>query len=360
MPDKIRKIIHIDMDAFFASVEQREAPTLRGRPVIVGGRAENRGVVATCSYEARQFGIHSAMPTAQALKLCPQALFVEPNFALYQEISEQLNLILTDYSDQIEPVSLDEAYLDVSDSTLQHNSATLIARDIKQRIQSALQLTASAGVSYNKFLAKAASECRKPNGLTTIEPSQGEAFVAKLPIGQFHGIGQATEQKMLALGIHNGEDLKAWSLDKLAQYFGKAGQHFYHIARGKDFREIVTQRIRKSVGCETTFPIDIIALPKLQQELIRLAHSACERLQKHDLEGKTLTLKVKYADFTQITRRCTLNTPTSDPKPLLKLLPYLLVRTDAGKVPVRLLGVSLSNLNPRSERKHWTQLSLDF
>jgi len=360
MPDKPRKIIHVDMDAFFAAIEQRDKPEMRDRPVIVGGRADSRGVVATCSYEARKFGIHSAMPTAQALKLCPHAIFVEPNFALYQEVSEQLNLILADYTDQIEPVSIDEAYLDVSDSTLQQNSATLIAQDIRQRIRASLALTASAGVSYNKFLAKAASEHGKPNGLCTIEPSQGEAFVSRLPIGQFHGIGKATEQKMLALGIRHGEDLKAWSLEKLVEYFGKAGQHFYHIARGDDFREIVTHRIRKSVGCETTFPVDVIVLSRLQKELVQLAHQLCERLQKHELEGRALTLKVKYADFTQITRRCTLSAPTCQPEPLLKLLPYLLMRTEAGKVPVRLLGVSLSTLNPRHEQKRWRQLSLDF
>ena len=248
-----RKIIHVDMDAFYAAVEQRDDPRLRGRPVVVGGDPRGRGVVATASYEARRFGIRSAMPCAHAWRLCPQALFVRPRFEVYQSVSQQIRAVFARYTELIEPVGLDEAYLDVSGVGVCRGSATLIARDLKIAVRAATGLVASAGVSYNKFLAKIASDLDKPDGLAVITPEQGPAFIAKLPIGRFHGIGRATEQKMLALGIATGADLGAWSEARLVEHFGKAGHWYAQLARGEDDRPVCAQRVRKSLGAETTY-----------------------------------------------------------------------------------------------------------
>jgi len=348
------------MDAFFASVEQREQPSLINRPVIVGGSPDSRGVVAACSYEARKFGIHSAMPTATAKKLCPDAIFLQPNFELYKSVSEQMHQIFEQYTDNIEPISLDEAYLDVTDTPLKHNSATLMAQEIQKQIHDALSLSASAGISYNKFLAKMASDQDKPHGITTIEPGQGQDFVAKLPIGKFHGIGKATEQKMRALGIKTGKDLRAWPEDKLVEHFGKAGHHFYQVARGEDNREVESSRTRKSVGHEVTFANDILDPFTIRTAILELSDSVCKRLNKLNMKAKRLTLKVKYADFQQVTRSCTLRNSVSSPQPILELLPYLLAKTDAGETPVRLLGVTLSNLSEASQNNTPEQLSFEF
>ncbi|MCK4708892.1 MAG: DNA polymerase IV, partial [Gammaproteobacteria bacterium] len=252
-----KKIIHVDMDAFFAAVEQRDFPEYKGKPLIVGGNPEKRGVVATCSYEARKFGIHSAMASSTAYRLCPQAIIVKPRFEAYREVSNIIRSIFHQYTNLVEPLSLDEAYLDVSESSQFDGSASLIAKDIKQKIFEQTQLTASAGVSYNKFLAKVASDMNKPDGLTLIRPEQGEEFVAALAIGKFYGVGKATEAKMKSLGINAGADLKKLSLSECQQTFGKAGSYYYNICRGVDEREVVKQRERKSLGSETTFEKDL-------------------------------------------------------------------------------------------------------
>jgi len=260
---KQRKIIHVDMDAFFASVEQRDQPEYQGQPLIVGGQPNSRGVVAACSYEARKFGIHSAMPSSRAYRLCPKAIFVKPRFEAYRAVSNQIREIFWRYASQVEPLSLDEAYLDVSYTEAFDGSATRIAQAIKADILSTTKLNASAGVSYNKFLAKIASDMDKPNGLYVIKPEQGMDFVANLPVGQFHGIGPATEAKMQKLGIHTGADLRNKSLAQLVERFGKSGQYYYNIARAIDERPVRSQRVRKSLGKETTFAEDVLSVPLL-------------------------------------------------------------------------------------------------
>ena len=331
------------MDAFFAAVEQRDFPQYRDKPLIVGGSPDKRGVVATCSYEARQFGIHSAMPSSRAVKLCPQAIFVRPRFDAYVAVSEQIRGIFSLYTDQIEPLSLDEAYLDVSDCSLFKGSATLIARDIKQQIHQTTGLTASAGVSYNKFLAKIASDMDKPDGLTVIRPEQGEAFVATLPIGKFYGVGKATEARMKALGIHNGADLKKLKLEQLAQYFGQSAEYFYQIARGIDERPVISERIRKSLGSETTFEHDLDDIDDMRQYLNKLAIDVADDLAARELHGQTLTLKVKYDDFEQVTRSKTLAHVIQGAGDMMPVIDDLLKKTDVQHRNVRLLGITVSN-----------------
>ena len=338
-----RKIIHIDMDAFYAAVEQRDRPELRGQPVIVGGAPDKRGVVATASYEAREYGIHSAMPSATAQHLCPHVVFLRPRFDVYKQISQQIRAIFQRYTDVIEPLSLDEAYLDVSNCTLLQNSASLIAQDIQSSIQRETSLTASAGVSYNKFLAKIASDINKPNGFYLISPEQGPAFAAQLPIGKFHGIGKKTEAKMHQFGIYKGADLKQWPLERLVQTFGKVGQHYYHIARGIDLRPVISDRAYKSLGSETTFEQDLDDIATMMQQLEQLAREVMASVQRKKLQGYTLTLKVKYQDFQQITRSQTVTRPLLTFDDVQALLPELLRRTEAGQRKVRLLGVTVSN-----------------
>ncbi len=351
-----RKIIHIDMDAFFASVEQRDFPNYRNKPVVVGGSPDRRGVVAACSYEAREFGIHSAMPSSRAYRLCPQIIFVAPRFEVYRQVSRRIHEIFREYTQQIEPLSLDEAYLDVSDTPGFEGSATLIARDIKCKIKDLTGLTASAGVSYNKFLAKIASDRDKPDGLYVITPDKGPAFVEQLLIGAFYGVGRATEAKMQALGIHTGEDLKHWSLSSLQQAFGKAGAYYYHMARGIDERPVVSQRVRKSLGSETTFERDLDDWQSLLAHLKRLAIDVANDLNEKKLAGRTLTIKVKYDNFEQITRSRTRNLPLRGLEDMLPLLAELLAKTDAGKRKVRLLGVTISTLEERSQGERQMQL----
>ncbi|WP_430009303.1 DNA polymerase IV [Methylophaga lonarensis] len=355
---KQRKIIHVDMDAFFASVEQRDFPELRGKPLIVGGQPDSRGVVAACSYEARKFGIHSAMACSRAYRLCPQAVFVRPRFEAYREVSQQIREIFWRYASQVEPLSLDEAYLDVTYTEAFNGSATLIAKAIKQEILAETGLTASAGVSYNKFLAKIASDMDKPNGLYLILPEQGEQFVSTLPIGKFHGIGPATEAKMKKLGIHTGHDLRQKSLVELTEHFGKSGQYYFNIARAIDERPVRSQRIRKSLGKETTFAEDILSVPELTQILLELAEQVLESLSKHQLKGKTVTVKVKYANFQQVTRSQTLDHSIGFAD-LQEWIPALLARTEAGHQPVRLVGLSLSGFEaPVVDDKGQAQLDL--
>ena len=353
----MKKIIHIDMDAFFASVEQRDNPALRNRPVVVGGDPNSRGVVAAASYEARQFGIHSAMPCSQAYRKCPQAAFVKPRFDAYREVSQQIHAIFLQYSDLIEPLSLDEAYLDVTENKLNNPSATRIAQAIRRQIKQTTGLTASAGVSYNKFIAKTASDINKPDGIKIVLPEDGEAFVAELSIGQFYGIGQATEKKMRALDIKNGAQLKEKSLDFLVQNFGKAGAFYYQIARGIDKREVNSTRIRKSLGSETTFSVDILNREELLKYLSQLVKEVSEDLLKKKIKGKTITLKVKFDDFVQVTRSKTVERRINDYDSIYSLCKMLLSRTEAGQRKVRLLGVSLSSF---AEKRTMQQLELDL
>jgi DNA polymerase-4 len=353
-----RKIIHIDMDAFFAAVEQRDFPQYRNKPLIVGGQPFSRGVVAACSYEARKYGIHSAMPSSKAYRLCPQAIFVKPRFDAYREVSGIIRSIFADYTELVEPVSLDEAYLDVSDVGRHQGSATLIANAIKTDIQQKTQLTASAGVSYNKFLAKMASAINKPDGLYLITPEQGGAFAEQLPIGKFHGIGKATAEKMHALDVHTGSDLKKISLEILQQHFGKAGHHYYAICRGIDHRPVNNHRVSKSIGVETTLQQDITTTQDIIDHLQALLKKAALKVAEKHLTAYTLTVKIKYHDFIQITRSRTLThaiTPTLSSDGILE---DLLKNTDVGSRSVRLLGITLSSLNHPSQLQQPQQIDL--
>lgn len=353
-----RKIIHIDMDAFFASVEQRDQPQYRNKPLIVGGKPNERGVVAACSYEARKFGIHSAMPCSTAYRLCPEAIFVPHRFDVYREISEQIQAIFWRYASEVEPLSLDEAYLDVTGSEYFNGSATYIAQAIKNAIEDETRLIASAGVSYNKFLAKIASDMDKPNGLYVIEPGQGPDFSSSLAIGKFHGIGPATEAKMKKIGIETGYDLRQYSEKFLVASFGKTGHYFYCISRGIDDRPVQSMRERKSIGKETTFQQDIRSIIELRRHLIELTEEVWEKLERHRFTARTLTIKVKYANFHQVTRSLTIEEGL-DYEMMNGLLPELLSRTEAGQLAVRLVGVSVSGFN-KAELAHQISPQLDL
>jgi DNA polymerase-4 len=353
-----RKIIHIDMDAFFASVEQRDNPDLRGKPIAVGG-SRQRGVVAAASYEARPFGVRSAMSSVTAIRLCPDLIFVKPRFEVYQAVSVQIRAIFAQYTDLIEPLSLDEAYLDVTNKLTEGGSATRVALAIKEQIWQQTKLTASAGVSYNKFLAKLASDYRKPNGLFVIKPHQGLAFIEPLPVGHFHGIGRVTAQKMNQLGIFTGGDLRQQSESFLTRHFGKVGHHYYGIARAIDERPVTPNRIRKSVGSENTFAEDLTeesALVAALAPLIDEVWSYCERTGRR---GRTVTLKVKYADFQHITRSHTVVNAVTDRSIMERVAEELLRTLVPLSKGVRLLGVSLSTLLP-SETSASGQLRLEI
>lgn len=343
----MRKILHIDMDAFYASVEQRDDPGLRGRPVVVGGDPAGRGVVAAASYEARRFGIRSAMPAARAARACPEVIFLRPRFAVYRAVSAEIHAVFREFTDRIEPLSLDEAYLDVSDSDLCRGSATLMAREIKARILARTGLIASAGVSYNKFLAKLASDFDKPDGLHVIRPEAAQAFIDELPVSAFHGVGPATERRMREHGIETGRDLRGVALHRLVDWFGKAGRHYYQIARGVDERPVVSERIRKSLGHETTFGVDLGAREEIDAALSSLAERVAADLAARELLARTVTLKVKYADFVQITRRQTFGRPLSSAAELVEAVRPLLDATEVGRRPTRLLGVTCSSLEQR-------------
>jgi DNA polymerase-4 len=339
-----RKIVHIDMDAFFASIEQKDNTAFKGKPLIVGGKPQSRGVVAACSYEARRFGIHSAMPCSQAARLCPQAIFTRPRMDRYREISMQVMAIFRRYTELVEPLSLDEAFLDVTINSHNHPSATILAERIRGQIYRELQLTASAGVSFNKFLAKVASDFNKPNGLTTIPPEKAIDFLSLLPIRKFFGVGRITEKKMLSLGIRTGHDLRQMAEEQLISHFGKTGSFLYHIVRGIDDRPVEPTRIRKSIGSETTLSADTDNRDEISTILVQLAEQVGQLLRKKQTGGYTLTLKVRYRDFTTITRSQTVRTPICSSTGILSLVPGLLAATNAGTIKVRLLGLSISKL----------------
>jgi DNA polymerase-4 len=338
-----RKIIHVDMDAFYASVEQRDNPTLRGKPVAVGGSRE-RGVVAAASYEARTFGIRSAMPSVTARRKCPDLIFVKPRFDVYKEVSLQVRAIFAEHTAIVEPLSLDEAYLDVTENLQGIASATEIASRIKAKIRADTQLTASAGVSYNKFLAKLASDYRKPDGLFVITPEMGPGFVEALPVERFHGIGPATAAKMKELGILTAFDLRAKDEAFLLRYFGRAGSHFYGICRGIDHRPVLPNRVRKSIGAENTFARDLISLDDLRAELGPLVEKVWHYCHITRMRGRTVTLKIKFSDFQIITRSRSLDAPISDRSTLASISAELLTAQFPMRKGVRLLGVSLSSL----------------
>jgi DNA polymerase-4 len=353
----LRKIIHIDMDAFFASVEQRDDPALRGKPVAVGS-ASARGVVAAASYEARKFGVRSAMPSVTAKRKCPELIFVRHRFEVCQAVSKQIRAIFATHTPLIEPLSLDEAYLDVTENLNGISSATQIAKDIRAVIRAETGLTASAGVSYNKFLAKLASDHRKPDGLFVITPELGPAFVEVLPIGKFHGIGPATTAKMNRLGIHTGADLRVQTLPFLLEHFGKAGRFYYWISRGIDERPVRSERIRKSLGAENTFAEDLMLFDAMKAELQPLIAKVWGHCETAHLRGRTVTLKVKYADFRVITRS---HTPAAAPSCLAELEEITLALL-AQLIPppkgVRLLGITLSGFEEKAAAAPAPQMRL--
>ncbi|MBC8123111.1 MAG: DNA polymerase IV [Gemmatimonadaceae bacterium] len=358
MPESGRKIIHIDMDAFFASVEQRDNPDYRGKPLVVGGTPDKRGVVAAASYEARRYGIHSAMPSRLAHQKCRHLIFVPPRFEVYKAVSEQIREIFYQYTDLVEPVSLDEAYLDVTVNKQDIPSATLIAQQIKANIQAETGLTASAGVSCNKFLAKMASGTNKPNGLYVILPEEAAAFVETLAIEKFHGVGEVTAAKMLQMGIRIGSDLRARSLEELVGYFGKMGHYFYGIARGIDEREVNANRVRKSLGVETSFAQDLEGRGVMLAELEKLVLALKERLDEHGATGYTLTLKLKYADYRQLTRSKTVGQLIGEVENIRSLASELFALIEVEQQKVRLLGLAMSNLNREASTDEAEQLRL--
>jgi len=338
-----RKIIHVDMDAFFASVEQRDNPELRGRPVAVGG-AGGRGVVAAASYEARRFGVRSAMPSVTAARLCPDLIFCKTRFDVYREVSEQIRAIFHRFADLVEPLSLDEAYLDVTTDKAGVGSATRIAQEIRRLVREETRLTASAGVSYNKFLAKLASDQNKPDGLCVIRPGEGAAFVQSLPVRRFHGIGPRGAEKMARLGIETGADLAAKEPDWLRAQFGSFGEYLHRAARGIDERPVRAHRVRKSIGGERTFFEDLSAPEELREALERIIEIVWERIAEKQARGRTVTLKLKFNDFTLITRARSLPRPVAGREEFAALSRALLEEQLPLPMPIRLLGLTLSAL----------------
>ncbi|MBB3809613.1 DNA polymerase IV [Pseudochelatococcus contaminans] len=348
-PAILRRIVHIDMDAFFASVEQRDNPELRGKPVAVGGSRE-RGVVAAASYEARKFGVRSAMPSVTARRKCPDLIFIPPRFEAYRAVSHQIRAIFATHTPLIEPLSLDEAYLDVTENLQDIASATEIARRIRETIRAETGLTASAGVSYNKFLAKLASDQNKPDGLFVITPRMGPVFVETLPVGKFHGIGPATAAKMNRLGIETGLDLRNCALPFLREHFGKAGSFYYWISRGVDHRPVQPNRIRKSVGSEDTFDADIFNPPDAREALRPLIDKVWRYCEANGIRGRTVTLKVKYTDFQQITRSHTQTDNYDERQTIEAAVDALLLPLFPTHKGIRLLGVTLSSLHAENDR----------
>ena len=373
----MNKIIHVDMDQFFAAVEQRDHPELRGKPIAVGHDAE-RGVVSTASYEARRFGVHSAQSIQVAKRLCPQLIIVEPHFQKYKEVSAQLHEIFHDYTDLIEPISLDEAFLDVTENKKSIELGVDIAREIKQRIRETTGLTASAGVSYCKFLAKIASDWRKPDGLTVIHPDRALDFISQLKIEKIWGVGQKTAEKMHRMGIFTGLDLRNTSLSRLTQEFGKMGQVFYDFSRGIDNRPVISEWERKSVSCEQTFESDINENAAVTIHLYHTVLELVRRIEKNDFEGRTLTLKVKFAreqtqqydkyqDFHQITRSITVDHVLRTKDEILPLAKQLMQQVEFHSHPIRLLGLGVSNPGSpssngalASSQGAWCELELEF
>jgi DNA polymerase IV len=347
--ETFRKIIHIDMDAFYASVEQRDKPELTGKPIAVGGLPEGRGgVVATCSYEARKFGVHSAMLSKRALQLCPQIIFIKPRFDVYKKVSKQVREIFHRYTDIIEPLSLDEAYLDVTEDKQKIGSAIDIATLIKKAIKEELNLTASAGISINKFVAKIASDMKKPDGLTFIGPSKVQSFVESLAIEKFYGVGKVTAEKMKSMNIHTGADLKKLSERELIQHFGKVGKFCYQIVRGIDDRPVEPNQETKSIGAEDTFPEDLTTIEQMNKELEKIAPVVQRRLTQHQLKARTVTLKIKYSDFKVITRSKSFAEPVDDLELLVDTAKELLLSTEPDEVRIRLFGISVSNFGEKT------------
>lgn len=347
------------MDAFFASVEQRDFPVLKGKPLAVGG-SSLRGVVAAASYEARKYGVRSAMPSVQAKKLCPHLIFVKGRMEVYREISQQVREIFYEYTDLVEPLSIDEAYLDVSNNKKKIGSAMKVALEIKQKIKEKTRLTASAGVSFNKFLAKTASGMNKPDGFTVILPEEAQEFLEKLPIEKFYGIGKVTAKKMHNAGIKTGCDLKNKSLNELIKRFGKNGRFYYDIVRGKDDREVNPERVRKSISVERTFSHDLCTKAELFQSIEDLAEKLFERIQKTQSYGYTLTLKIKYEDFSIHTRNVTAPFLFQDADSILQFAQSLLTHVDLDHHQVRLLGIGISSLKASKSQKKGKQLAFDF
>lgn len=353
-----RKIIHIDMDAFYASVEQMDNPDLRGKPVAVGG-SENRGVVAAASYEARKFGVRSAISGVLAKKNCPDLIFVTPRFDRYKEISNKIHKIFHDYTDLVEPLSLDEAYLDVTHNKKGNPSATLLAQEIRMRILNEVGLTASAGISVNKFVAKIASDYNKPNGQKTVNPEEVLSFLEVLPIRKFYGVGKVTTEKMYQLGIFTGLELKSKSLEFLEKHFGKSGAFYYHVVRGIHNSEVKPDRITKSVAAEHTFDTNLSSEIFMLEQLEKIAANLERRLKKYNIAGKTVTLKIKYSDFTQQTRSKTVPYFIADKGLIFENVKELLYQ-ERMKDSVRLLGISLSNLNTEQKKTVVVQLQFAF
>ena len=342
----MRKIIHIDMDAFYASVEQRDFPAYRGKPLVVGGPPNSRGVVATASYEARQYGIRSAMPCSKAAKLCPHAIFVFPRFDAYKEVSRHIRAIFRRYTDIIEPLSLDEAYLDVTTDKQEIGSAMEIAQRIKEAIREELQLTASAGVSVNKFVAKIASDMNKPDGLTFIGPSRVERFMENLPVEKFFGVGKVTATKMKQLQLFTGADLKRMEEADLVRLFGKSGRFYYRIVRGIDDRPVQPDRALKSLAVEDTFAQDISHVETMEEELGKIASKLSGRLQNRKLKGRTFTLKIRFADFRLVTRSHSLPYYTDVSEEIVAIACQSLQQVVANDpMPIRFLGISVSNFD---------------
>ncbi|MEM9007408.1 MAG: DNA polymerase IV [Cyanobacteria bacterium P01_F01_bin.86] len=358
--DTPRKIIHVDMDAFYASVEQRDHAEYRGRPIVVGGRPEQRGAVAAASYEARKFGIRSALPSRVAQQRCPHVIFVKPRFGIYRAVSQQIRAIFARYTELVEPLALDEAYLDVTDNLVGQPSAIAIAKLIRQDIYRETQLTASAGVSINKFLAKVASGINKPNGLHVILPEDAATFVATLAIDKFHGIGQVTANKMRKLGIFTGADLRQWSEADLIKQFGKVGRFYYCVARGQDTRPVNPNRIRKSIGAEKSFAPDLETLADMETALSTLAQRVSQRIREQCRGGQTVTLKIKYSSYRQITRSYTHSQPIRESETLLMLGKSMLRQHLDPYAKVRLLGLAISNLEELPTELNCVQLSLNL
>lgn len=359
----IRKIIHVDMDAFYASVEQMDHPELKGKPIAVGG-SEKRGVVSAASYEARKFGVKSAMSGIQAKRNCPELIFVRPRFERYHEISKKIRAIFYDYTDLVEPLSLDEAYLDVTQNKKGNPSASLIAKEIRERIFNEVGLTASAGISINKFIAKVASDYNKPNGQKTVNPEEVIEFLEQLDIRKFHGVGKVTAEKMYQLGIFTGKDLKLKTIDYLDDHFGKSGRYYYYVVRGIHNSEVKPNRIRKSLAAEHTFNENLSSEIFMLEKLERIAGEVSQRLTKSKVAGKTVTLKIKYSDFTLQTRSKTLHYFINDKSLILDTAKDLLYQEKLSN-SVRLLGISMSNLNTETkkipeQKSVSVQLKFDF
>ncbi len=354
----IRKIIHIDMDAFYASVEQLDNPLLRGKAIAVGGN-ENRGVVSAASYEARKFGVRSAISGVLAKKYCPDLIFVKPRFDRYKEISNQIRKIFYDYTDLVEPLSLDEAYLDVTINKKGNPSASLIAQEIRLRILNEVGISASAGISINKFVAKIASDFNKPNGQKTVNPDEVETFLEELPIRKFYGVGKVTTEKMYQLGIFSGSDLKSKLQEFLEKHFGKSGKFYYNVVRGIHNSEVKSNRITKSVAAEHTFDVNLTSEIYMEERLKTISEELERRLKKYEIAGKTVTLKIKFSDFSQQTRSKTLSYFISDKILLFETVKELLYQ-ERLRNSVRLLGISLSNLNTEIKKSVVVQLKFDF